>query len=161
MKFYKLLPAFLFVLLLTACGSKKKAFQFSEDIVKMETELTPEIEKTETEVEQAIEKGDNDAVIKSSSRMEGLIDAKIKDIEGRSVKGISRGEEFKKACLHYFEYMKNIYTSYRKYGEATTEEAKQKVAEDMVRIVNGKNQEVTNLQNEQREFAKENGFRIK
>ncbi len=161
MKIYKLLPALVIVLLLTACGSKKKAFQFSEDVVKMEKELTPEIEKTETQVEQAIQSGDNKAVIESSSRMEGLIDAKIKEIKDRSVDGISRGEEFKKACLHYFEYMKNIYTSYRKYGEAGTEEEKQKVAEDMMKIVNGKNQEIINLQTEQQAFAKANGFRIK
>lgn len=161
MKFYKLLPALVIVFLLSACGSKKKAFRFSEDIVAMETSLMPEIEKTETEVEQAIGRGDNATVIKSSSRMEGLIDEKIKEIEKRSVEGISHGEEFKKTCLHYFEYMKSIYTSYRQYGEAPTEEEKQKVAGDMMKIVNGKNLEISKLQSEQRAFAKANGFKIK
>ena len=60
--------------LLTACGSKKAAFQFSQDIVKKERSLITDIEKTEDAVERynAAEQFDSIAIV--GEKMESLIE---------------------------------------------------------------------------------------
>jgi hypothetical protein len=146
--------------LLTACGSKKAAFDYSEKLVAMEQSLVPDITETEDKVEIYLTNGQFDSAKTVSQRMEDKIAEKIKEVENTPPPQVNEAENFKKAFLKYFSYMKSIYTSYAKYASQTTEEDRGMALEEMMNIINNKKEAIEEVQRMQVKFAKANGFSV-
>lgn len=159
MRKYLLFTAFsLFIL--AGCNSKK-AFNFSEEIVKKEQSLKPVIEKAQADVAAANASGDYAKIAAVGKDMEKQMDERITEIKGMSVSGMKKGEELKAAAVEYFEFMKSVYTTYKKYGEATTDEARETERAKVIELSNGKMDEVQKIQSVQKDFASANGFTVK
>ena len=92
--------------------------------------------------------------------METKIDTIIKQIAKKPAPAVKQGENFKKAALHYFDYMKSIYTSYKNYGFQNSPEGRQIQLQIMTMIINNEDKMIAEMQKAQKIFAKDNGFKI-
>lgn len=146
--------------LLTACDSKKAAFQFSQDIVKKETSLITDIEKTENAVERYNTAQQFDSIAIAGEKMENLIEEKVKEIKAMKTPKAKGAEEFKTAALRYFQFMKSLYTGYKNYGKASSAEEREKVIQDVMKIVNDKDIAIKDMQTAQKKYADDNGFKL-
>jgi hypothetical protein len=156
------LKSVLFFFLLTgliACKSKS-AFNYSEKIVKIEKSLIPDIERTETQVSGFFSRESYDSAVIVSKRMEDLVDSKIKEIEKFEPPHVNGADNFKQAALKYFSYMKNIYTSYKRYAMQTNEEDREKERQQLLKIVDEKEEAIADMQRAQSRYAEANGLRV-
>jgi hypothetical protein len=144
----------------TACKSRI-AIDYNDMIAKKQTDLGESIDKTEPNLKNYFASYQYDSIADVSSRMESKVDSIIKEIKNKPVPNVKQGENFKKAALQYFDYMKSIYTSYKNYGLQTTPEGRQMQQQIMSMVVNQEGKALADMQQAQRIFAKDNGFKIK
>src|SRR5690349_701148 len=123
------------VLLATVTGCKSKtAFDYSEKIVKQERELGPDIEKADQQMAKYLETQTYDSVISISTRMERLVNSKLEVIKSSEPPSVAEADNFKKAAIRYFDYMKSMYSSYKNYASQTGEEDKEKARQELVSL---------------------------
>jgi hypothetical protein len=157
--FKKIIPALFIISLFVSCKTKN-AFKFSQDFVTKEKSLIPSLEMTESKVEAFVKEKKFDSVVAVSGRMEKMIEDIIAPIKAAPAPDAEDGEKFKVDVIKYFEHMKSIYTSYKAYGNATNDEARDAELLKLQEIA-AKNSEVTTIiQTSQKSFAKANGFKI-
>ena len=149
----------LFAMLFSACKSKS-AFNFSEDIVAKEKSLMADIATTENKVEQYAAAEQYDSVAIAAANMEGQVQKKIDEIEAMSLPKANKAAEFKAAALRYFKYIKNRYTGYKSWGNATTEEERASIFTDLQKIDKEKEAAVDDMQMAQRKYAEANGLKM-
>ncbi len=144
---------------LVSCKSDT-AYNYSQDIAAKENSLGTEITSINEKVTafRALEQWDS--IARVGERMEGLVGAILKEVKDKPAPNVEEGQNFKDACVRYFEYRKNIYTGYKNYGRATTPGDRAAELEKMVSVENGMQAEIDNIQSAQNKFAKANGFRI-
>ena len=106
------------------CKSKS-AFNFSENIVAKEKSLVPDIQATEKKVERFINAEQYDSIATAGANMEALVQTKIDEIEAMHLPDANGADNFKNASLRYFMYIKKMYTAYKDWGNAKTEEDKE------------------------------------
>ncbi len=145
---------------MVGCQSKS-AFNYSEDIIKKERSLIPEITATEKNVEKYVEKGQFDSIAVAGSKMEKLVQQKIDEIKSMKVPKAKEADNFRMASIRYFEYFKKRFSGYKDFGNAATAEAREKVQEDLLKIINGQQAAINDMQAVQRKFADANGFKVK
>lgn len=143
-----------------ACGSKKAAYNYSQDIVTKERSLEPEIAATEDKVEKFAGAGQFDSVAAVSQRMETLVQKKIDEINAMKVPDVKEADNFKAAIMRYFKYIKSIYTGYRQVAIATDDEKRQQLAKDLLELAGNKTTELNKMQEMQRKYAKANGLKM-
>lgn len=156
----KLFAVLLVAGLLVACGGKKAAYNYSQDIVSKERSLEPQITLTETQVERYAGAQQFDSMAAVSERMESLVQKKIDEIEAMKVPKAKEVDNFRAAIMRYFKYIKSIYTGYKNVAKADSPEERQKLAQELVDLANKKNEEIREMQEVQRKYAKANGFRV-
>jgi hypothetical protein len=157
----KILPSLLIILVVISFSCKSKtAFDYSEQIVKMETELAADIAMADQKVSKFLEAKQNDSAMIIAQHMEDLADKKLKEIQDLDAPNVEEGENFKKEAVRYFSYIKAIYTTFHKFTMATTDEAKEKERSKLVKIVNEKEEATKALQVAQQKFATANKFKI-
>lgn len=156
---YKISPTLILVICLISCKSRS-ALDFSEAIVKKEKSLVTDVETTERQVADYIKADQFDSVAAVSERMEKPVDNKLQEVKGLPLPDAKNAEDFKKASVEYFKFLKSVYTSYKNFGLAKTEEERLKEQQKMLEIINTKNNVVAMMQREQRKFAEANGFRV-
>lgn len=149
----------LLTVVLFACKSKT-AFDYSQQIVKMETELAADIVAADKKVSKFLETEQNDSAKIVAQQMEDLADKKLKEVQQLDAPNVKEGENFKKEAIRYFSYLKAIYTSFNKFTMATTDEAKETERSKLVKIVNEKEEAAKALQVAQQKFAAANNFKI-
>jgi hypothetical protein len=150
------------VLLATVSGCKSKtAFDYSEKIVNLERDLGPHIEKADEQMAKYLETQTYDSVISISTRMENLVDSKLAVIKNSQPPSVSEADNFKKAAIRYFNYMKSMYTCYKNFASQTEEEGKEKARQQLVTLAGQGEDEVKNMQMAQRKYARANNFKIK
>jgi hypothetical protein len=157
----KILPAFLAILMtvLFSCKSKT-AFDYSQQIVKMETELAADIAMADKKVSKFLDAEQNDSAMIITQQMEDMADKKLKEIQNLDAPNVEEAENFKKEAVRYFSYIKAIYTSYNRLTMATNEEAKEMERSKLLKIGNEKEEATKALQVAQQKFAVANNFRI-
>ncbi len=163
----KLLLISIFAAGMVACKSKSTpaeqapltASEFYEKVATLEETLSEPLLKAEAEIKARGDKGDYPGIARSASAMEDTMDAKIKILKDMPPAGFG-GEDFKLMVSRYFDYIKSIYTAYRKIGEAKTEEDRIKAAEEMKTVMDGQTAVMNNLQSSQTRFAADNHFTI-
>ena len=114
----------LFAFFLVGCQSKS-AFDYSQRIVQMETEFSSAISVADEKVGDFLDKNQQDSAISISRHMEELADSKLKEIQQLEAPNVEEGENFKKAAVQYFVYLKAVYSSFNKFTMATSEEEKE------------------------------------
>lgn len=145
---------------LVSCGGKKAAYNYSQDIVAKERSLEPQITLTESQVEKYASAQQFDSMAAVSERMEKLVQKKIDEIEAMKMPKAKEVDNFRAAIMRYFKYIKSIYTGYKDVAKAETPEERQKLAQELVELANKKNEEIREMQEVQRKYAKANGFRV-
>jgi len=145
-----------------AVGCKSKmALDYNNMIVKSQQSLANSMDQTEPQLKNYFANYEYDSIASVSSHMEAKIDSIINHIQKTPVPNVRQGANFKKAALNYFDYMKTIYTSYKNYGNETTPQGRIIGLEVISRVTNEEDKVIADMQQAQRIFAKDNGFKIK
>lgn len=160
MKFRKILMITSICILSVSCKSKI-AIDYNDMIAKKQMDLGESMDKAEPNLKNYFASYEYDSIAGISGRMELKIDSIIKEIKNKPAPKVKEGENFKKASLHYFDYMKSIYTSYKNYGLQTSPEGRQIQQQIMSAVVSQEDKAIADMQQAQRIFAKDNGFKIK
>ena len=144
-----------------AAGCKSKvALDYNNMIVEKQKRLGKSMDDAAPLLKNYFASYTYDSIASVSSRMEMKIDTIIKDIAKKPAPQVRQGENFKKAALHYFDYMKSIYTSYKNYGLQNSPEGRQIQLQIMSMIINNEDKMIAQMQKAQKIFAKDNGFKI-
>lgn len=144
-----------------AIGCKSKmAVDYNNLIAKDQQILDKSMEQTEPQLKNYFANYEYDSIASVSSRMEAKIDSIVRDIQKRPAPKVKQGENFKKAALNYFDYMKTIYTSYKNYGSESTPEGRIIGLAVISRVTGSEDKAIADMQQAQRIFAKDNGFKI-
>lgn len=144
----------------TGCKSKI-AMDYNEMIVTKQKSLGKSMDEAAPLLKNYFASYQYDSIASVSARMETRIDSIIKDIAKKPAPHAKQGENFKKAALHYFDYMKSIYTSYKNYGLQNSPEGRQIQLQIMSMIINNEDKMIAQMQQAQKIFAKDNGFKIR
>lgn len=158
MKLNHLIMISLFTVMIS-CKSKT-AFNYSESIVKMETELAADIAEADQKVNEYLEAKKTDSAIIMSRQMEALAEQKLKEIQEMNAPRVAEGENFKKAAVRYFSYIESIYSSFRKFTMAETDKEKEKEGRKLAKMIGEKKEITEAMQQAQQKFAVANDFRI-
>jgi hypothetical protein len=156
----KIIAVSFLIIGLSGCKSKQ-ALDYSEKIVAMEQSLLPEIRRTEQKASEFFTTLQYDSAAAVSLRMEKIIDEKIKKIQTLEPPHVPGADNFKKASVKYFSYLKSIYTGYREFAIQTDDVEREIKRQRVLRTGDEKQDAVDEMQRAQRKFAKENNFRIK
>jgi hypothetical protein len=145
-----------------AIGCKSKmALDYNNTIVKYQQSLAKSMDQTEPQLKNYFANYEYDSIASVSSRMEAKIDSIIHVIQSKPAPKVKQGENFKKVALNYFDYMKTIYQSYKNYGMETTPEGRIIGLAVISRVTTQEDKVIADMQQAQRIFAKDNGFKIK
>jgi len=147
------------VIFLTGCKSKI-AMDYNDMIAAKQKSLGESMDDAEPNLKNYFASYQYDSIASTSSKMETKIDSIVNEIKIKPAPGVKQGENFKKAALHYFDYMKSIYTSYKNYGLQTTPEGRQIQLQIMSMVIRQEDKMIADMQQAQRIFAKDNGFKI-
>ena len=145
-----------------AVGCKSKiAMDYNNMIVEKQKRLGKNMDEAAPLLKNYFASYTYDSIASVSSRMEMTIDTIIKEIAKKPAPQVKQGENFKKAALQYFDYMKSIYTSYKNYGLQNSPEGRQIQLQIMYMIINNEDKMIAQMQKAQKIFAKDNGFKIR
>ncbi len=158
--FKKIIIAAILFAGLASCGKSKSGFKYSQDIVAKERSLQPDINATETKVEKFAMSGQYDSIAAAGAHMEEVVQKKIDEINKMPLPGAKGASDFKAAVMRYFAYIKSMYTAYKDWGSASTDEVRSAELEDIQKLVDGKNEVITDMQKAQKKYAEDNGFKI-
>jgi len=152
----RLLAALLLATVLS-CKSKS-AFDYSEAIVRLETELSAQIAEADKKLIEYLDRRQFDSAILMSRQMETLAEDKLKEVEKMKVPDVKEGDNFKKSAIRYFSFIKSIYTTFKKFTMAATDAEKEKERKKLAKIIEEKNEVTRAMQEAQRKFAAANDF---
>jgi len=145
-----------------AIGCKSKiAMDYNDMIVQKQKSLGTDMDAAEPKLKNYFASFEYDSIVSVSNRMEAKIDSIIQDIKNKPAPKVKQGDNFKKAALNYFDYMKSIYTSYKNYASETTPEGHQIGQKIISMVTNEEDSMIASMQKAQRIFARDNGFKIK
>jgi hypothetical protein len=155
----KIIVVVFIITCIVSCKSNN-AFKYSQDFVASEQKLMPMIESTETKVEGYIALKQYDSMVIVSEKLENAIGETIKDAKAKPAADAKDGEKFKVDVIKYFEFLKSVYGSYKDFGNAATDNARQAEVVKMRQLISKKAEVVKIIQTAQKDFAKANGFKI-
>jgi hypothetical protein len=148
---------FAVVFFFTSCNYNT-AFKYSQNIVKMEDSLVPYLQKTELDLSRFMASNTYDSITIVAEEMESRISKTTENIKNIPAPDAKGGKEFKEACVDYFEFLKNVYTSYKDFGMQTTDEGRNEVRNKWAGFGKEKDRVMSNMQSAQKKFAEDNGF---
>jgi hypothetical protein len=155
----KQVSAALLLTALISCKSKT-AFDYSQAIVKMENDLSADLAKADLKVAEYMEAQKTDSAIMMTQQMETLAEGTLKEIQELEAPKVKEAENFKKAAIRYFSYIKSIYTSLNRLTMAATDDEKEIERQRLARIIKDKEETTDAMQEAQRKFAAANDFRL-
>lgn len=154
-----LIISLLLAALFISCNSKT-ALNYSESIVKREKSLEAAIKYTEDMVEKYIEVDNYDSMAVVSRKLEKQIDTELQAIKNEKAPDVKEGDNFKRAAIDYFAYLKSVYTGYVNFSTAADDDARAGVYEELQKLVDRKNDVIKDMRDAQAKYAKANGFRL-
>ncbi|MBV4356156.1 hypothetical protein [Pinibacter aurantiacus] len=152
-------PLLLVAILFAACNSIS-ARSYNNMCVAKENALIPQIEVTENSVAAFAQESKFDSVAAVSQRMVTSIEKTIAEIEKAPLPSVTGGEDFKKAYLDYFQYMKKVYASYKKWGLAKNDEERGTEIQNVQALIKTQKMVLAKMQSAQRKFAAENNLTV-
>jgi len=149
------------IICFSGIGCKSKvAKDYNDMIVEKQKGLGKSMDQAAPLLKNYFASFEYDSIASVSSKMETRIDTIINEIAKNPAPRAKQGENFKKAALHYFDYMKSIYTSYKNYGLQNSPEGRQIQLQIMTMIINNEDKMIAEMQKAQKIFARDNGFKI-
>ncbi len=136
------------------------ALKYNQRIVEMDRSVQPEEQLTEDRVGRFYNEGKYDSIGAAGEHMETVLQKTIDDIQSMPSPDAKGIEDFKAAALKYFAYFKSIYTVYKEFGMATTEEKRQELIDKKQDLWARRDDAVKELQQAQKIFSDANGFRM-
>ena len=136
------------------------AFNYSQDFVKKEQSLLPDITKTENLVNIYMETKQYDSIAIAGGKMEMLVNSKIKEVKENPAPNVKESDNFKEACIKYFQFIKSMYSGYKEFGMAQTDVAREEKMKELFEISNKKTAAINAIQIAQKKFADANGFKL-
>jgi phospholipase/lecithinase/hemolysin len=121
------------------------AVNYNNKIIAMGNNLQPDVEATENNVAKYFDAGNYDSISVAGERMEGIVQKKIDEINAMPAPDAKNVGSFKAAVIDYFKFIKSLYTDYKEYGLADTEEKRAQVALDIQKVVNRKQEALDDL----------------
>ncbi len=155
----KLLIAVIVLSSLAACKGKD-AFNYNQELVKKERDLIPEVEQTENKVAEYIGNLQYDSISIAGAHMEKLIDDELQKVANEPAPDVTGGADFKQAWIKYFTFLKSMYTGYKSFGAAKTDETREEEMTKLQNIVAGKEGAIADIKAAQMKFASANGFKM-
>jgi hypothetical protein len=155
----KIIVVALLATLFVSCKSKS-AFNYSQDIVAKERSMKSAMEEAERKAPDFFTEEKFDSLAAVGEKMEKMVQQKIDEIEAMKVPDAKGASDFKTASIRYFTFIKAVYTNYKSLGKAASAEEREKLVENLQEMVNKKKEIIDDMQNTQRKFATDNGFKI-
>ena len=69
-------------------------------------------------------------------------------------------DNFRDASIRYFEFMKSMYTGYKTYARAGSDEARNEELTKLQELLSKKDAAIRDMQTAQKKYADANGFKI-
>ena len=151
---------FLLVTVLLCSCKSKDAFNFSEDLVKIERNVSESITRVQPLVIRYIEVGQMDSLQELGNFMLKKIDSSMTEVKQLPSGNIKQGQEFRNAALDFFGYVRSVYAAYTDYSKQENDSLRAEVIMRMSRLENGVDSVVREMQQAQLRFAKANGFKL-
>ena len=146
---------------LAACKPKSNAaLNYNQDIVAKDKSLQSEEQVIEDKVANFYNGGKYDSIAVAGEHMEVVLQKAIDEIDAKPVPKAKGIEQFKEAVLEYFRFRKSIYTVYKEYGQAGTDEKREEIETIRNKLVAQRDDVTNDMQNAQSIFSKANGFRM-
>ncbi len=158
--FRNLFFAAVLVIFFISCKSKS-AYNYSEEMVAKETSLTSALSGTEDKMGQFITNQQYDSVAATAASMEKTVQKLIDEIDAKPAPKVKEADNFKAGMLRYFSYIKSLYTGYKKFGKAATEEEREQVRIEQLKLVDEKSSVLNEIQRVQKKYAEANGFKVR
>jgi ABC-type Fe3+-hydroxamate transport system substrate-binding protein len=147
---------------LAACKSKTDAaLKYNQDFVAKDNNLQSEEQVIEDKVGNFYNERMYDSIAAAGEHMEVVLQKAIDEIDAKPVPKAKGIEQFKEAVLKYFRFRKSIYTVYKEYGQAGTDEKREEIETIRNKLVAQRDDVASDMQNTQSIFSKANGFRMK
>lgn len=144
-----------------ACKSgSDAALQYNQYIVEKDNELQTQEQETEDKTGRFYNEGSYDSIAVAGEHMEKVLQEAIDEINAKPVPEAKGVEEFREAVLKYFKFRKGIYTVYKEYGQAGTDEKRAEIEKIRNELVAQRDAITNDMQDAQRIFSKANNFRM-
>lgn len=157
----KLITIVTMLVSLAACKSKSNlALNYNQDFVAKDNSLQPEEQATEDNVTRYYNAGQYDSIAVAGKNMEAALQKAIDEISAIPVPQSKGGESFKAATIRYFNFFKSIYTRYKEYGYAGTDEKRTEIITVIQKLISQRPDIMDDMHSEQRKYADANGFRL-
>jgi hypothetical protein len=156
-KFFMAIVALLCVFVISSCNSG--ALVFNNKIVEVQKVLEPKIAVFEAKMTAVGENGDIKKIVPDAKVIVEEIDKSI--VKLKALEAPKDGEEFKRAMLVQYEFIKKLYGQVIVLGDAsTTDEEKAKIVVDFTNAESDMQKLQDDTQAKQKVFAKANGFKL-
>ncbi len=146
--------------LLLACKSDV-ARKYNDMIVQQQNKLKAGMDEAEPKLKNYFASFEYDSIVSISTRMESRIDSIIQKIKTEPAPKAEQGENFKKAVLNYFDYVKSVYANYKNYGLQDNPKGRLYAVQDIAMILKQENKIFDDMLKAQSIFARDNNFKIR
>ena len=154
-------PIVMILTLLLAAGCKSNpAFEYSQAIVKIETDFAAEVTPADKKVSRYLDANQHDSAAIISQQMEEMAHKRLEQVQQLEAPNVKEAENFRRAAIRYFTYLKTLYTSFNKFTKAGSDDAREVERQRLAKIVADKDEATRSLQLAQQKFAAANNFRI-
>lgn len=154
-----IVAAALLLCAVTGCRSKS-AFNYSQSIVKIERSMEADIVSAEEKISDFLTREVYDSALVVTQRMENLVDSKSKELQALKTPDAKEADNFRRAAIRYFDFIKSVYTAYKDYILQASPEDREAARVRLLDLVNEKDKAIGDMQTAQKKFAQANGFRI-
>lgn len=144
---------------LVACKSKS-AYNYSQNLVAQEKSLSLIVNPADEKIGQYVAAAKFDSVAIAGADIESQIQKKIDEINAMPLPKAKEVDNFKAAMLRYFAFIKSLFTGYKNYGLAKTDEERQQIAIEQQKLVEERPSVINEIQKVQKKYAEANGFKV-
>ena len=153
---------FIVIASLSLLGCKSDiARKYNDMIVQQQNKLKAGMDEAEPRLKNYFATFEYDSIVSISGRMETKIDSIEQEIKNKPAPKADQGENFKKAVLNYFDYVKSVYANYKNYGMQDNPKGRMYAVQDIAVILKQEDKVFDDMLKAQSIFAKDNNFKIR
>lgn len=134
------------------------AKQYSDEVVTMQQSLAEPIRTAENEIKNFGDNSNYAGLAGVGGKMESLLQGKIDTLNNIKTSSFTGGDDFKIVVIRYFEYLKDVYSTYKQIGNAPDQAARLKLTNDMYQKLSAQPDVEERMKASQTRFAAMNGF---
>jgi len=146
---------------MVSCKSNNGAVKYNNLVVEQQNKLKAAMDENEPKLKGYFSSFEYDSITAISTRMEAQVNSIIETLQKEPAPKAEQGENFKKAVLNYFDYVKSVYDSYKNYGTQTEAQGRMYASMDITRMLSHENKVFDDMLEAQKIFAKDNKFKIR